>query len=70
MNSQNSYQWFRNHSIIWLQNYKKKAIQSSFLGGKIEFYGYFLTYLMFLPPNTTTKYLQKHPKTFTGAFEL
>lgn len=35
---------------------QKKAIQSSFLGGKIEFYGYFLTYLMFLPPNTTTKY--------------
>ena len=45
---------------------QKKAIQSSFLGGKIVFYGYFLTYLMFLPPNTTTKYLQKHPKTFTA----
>ena len=29
---------------------QKKAIQSSFLGGKIEFYGYFLTYLMFLSP--------------------
>lgn len=41
---------------------QKKAIQSSFLGGKIEFYGYFLTYLMFLPPNTTTKYLQKIQK--------
>ena len=49
---------------------QKKAIQSSFLGGKIVFYGYFLTYLMFLAPYTTTKYLQKHPKAFTGAFEL
>ena len=37
---------------------QKKAIQSSFLGGKIEFYGYFLTYLMFLPPNVTTQHPQ------------
>ena len=70
MNSQNSYQWFRNHSIVWLQNYKKKAIQSSFLGGKIVFYEYFFNLFNVLPPNTTTKYLQKHPKAFTGAFEL
>ena len=49
---------------------QKKAIQSSFLGGKIVFYGYFLTYLMFLAPYTTTKYLQKHPKAFTGALKL
>ena len=49
---------------------KKKAIQSSFLGGKIVFYGYFFNLFNVLPPNTTTKYLQKHPKAFTGAFEL
>lgn len=49
---------------------QKKQYKTLFLGGKIEFYGYFLTYLMFLPPDTTTKYLQKHPKVFTGAFEL
>lgn len=34
------------------------------------FYGYFFNLFNVLPPNTTTKYLQKHPKAFTGAFEL
>ena len=41
---------------------QKKAIQSSFLGGKIEFYGYFLTYLMFYPLIqllSTSKNIQK-----------
>ena len=49
---------------------QKKAIQSSFLGGKIVFYEYFFNLFNVLPPNTTTKYLQKHPKAFTDAFEL
>jgi len=49
---------------------QKKAIQSSFLGGKIVFYGYFFNLFNVLPPNTTTKYLQKHPKAFTDALKL